>query len=210
MAETKQKDAIALLKDDHRTVEELFAQFEKASGEGRKQKLARQICLELSVHAAIEEEIFYPACEGKVDEELLKEAYVEHDGAKVLIAEIEAGDGQSDDYFDAKVKVLQEQIEHHVQEEERPAEGMFAQCRKTEIDLVELRDRMLARKQELIEHHVEEEEKRMEGLFSQARKAGLDMDALGEQLAQRKAELVETYKTTGLPKPELTTMNETL
>ena len=170
MAETKQKDAIALLKDDHRTVEELFAQFEKTSGEGRKQKLARQICLELSVHAAIEEEIFYPACEGKVDEELLKEAYVEHDGAKVLIAEIEAGAGQSDDYFDAKVKVLQEQIEHHV----------------------------------------EEEEKRMEGLFSQARKAGLDMDALGEQLAQRKAELVETYKTTGLPKPELTTMNETL
>ena len=169
MPESNQQDAIALLKQDHRTVEDLFAQFEKASGEGRKQKLAEQICLELSVHAAIEEEIFYPACEGKVDEELLNEAYVEHDGAKVLIAEIAAGDGQTDDFFDAKVKVLQEQIEHHV----------------------------------------EEEEKRMEGMFSQARKAGLDMDALGEQLAQRKAELTETFKTTGIPKPELTTMDAT-
>ncbi len=166
MAESKQQDAIALLKEDHRTVEELFAQFEKASGEGRKQKLAQQICLELSVHATIEEEIFYPACEGKVEEDLIKEAYVEHDGAKVLIAEIEAGSEQSDDFFDAKVKVLQEQIEHHV----------------------------------------EEEEKRLEGLFSQARKAGLDMEALGLQLAERKAELLETYKTTGIPKPELKTM----
>ena len=90
--ESKPQDAIALLKADHRKVEELFADFEKASGDGRKQKIAEQICLELSVHAAIEEEIFYPACEGKVEEDLLKEAYVEHDGAKVLIAEIEAGE----------------------------------------------------------------------------------------------------------------------
>ncbi len=107
MPELKQQDAIALLKQDHRTVAELFGQFEKASGDGRKQKLAQQICLELSVHATIEEEIFYPACEGKVDEDLLKEAYVEHDGAKVLIAEIEANSEASDDFFDAKVKVLQ-------------------------------------------------------------------------------------------------------
>jgi hemerythrin superfamily protein len=169
MPETNHQDAIALLKQDHRTVEELFAQFEKASGEGRKQKLAEQICLELSVHATIEEEIFYPACEGKVEDDLLKEAYVEHDGAKVLIAEIEAGSEQSDDFFDAKVKVLREQIEHHV----------------------------------------EEEEKRMEGLFSQARQAGLDMDALGQQLARRKAELVASYKASGVPKPELTTMSAT-
>ncbi|HYC95672.1 MAG TPA: hemerythrin domain-containing protein, partial [Sphingomicrobium sp.] len=87
MPESKEMDAIALLKQDHRTVEELFARFEKAGGDGRKQTLAEQICLELSVHAQIEEEIFYPACEGKVDEELVKEAYVEHDGAKLLIAE---------------------------------------------------------------------------------------------------------------------------
>ena len=167
MAESKAKDAVALLKEDHRTVEELFAQFEKASGDGRKQKLAEQICLELSIHAKIEEEIFYPACEGKVEEDLLKEAYVEHDGAKLLITEILAGE-PSDEFYDSKVTVLQEQIEHHV----------------------------------------EEEEKRLEGLFSQARKAGLDMDALGEQLAVRKEELTAEYQATGIPKPELKTMEQ--
>jgi hemerythrin superfamily protein len=168
MAEGKPQDAIALLKQDHREVEEMFASFQKASGEGRKQKLAHDICLALSVHAAIEEEIFYPACEGKVEENLLKESYVEHDAAKLLIAEIEAGNGSGDDFFDAKVKVLQEEIEHHV----------------------------------------EEEEKRMEGLFAQARKAGLDMDALGEQLAVRKQELTQSFEASGIPKPQLTTMDE--
>jgi hypothetical protein len=73
--------------------------------------------MELTVHTKIEEDIFYPACEGKVEEDLLKEAYVEHDGAKVLIAEIEAG-GPDDEFYDAKVKVLSEMIEHHVKEEE--------------------------------------------------------------------------------------------
>jgi hemerythrin superfamily protein len=165
MAEAKTQDAVALLKADHRTVEELFEQYEKASGDGKKQKLAEQICMELIVHATIEEEIFYPACEGKVEEDLLKEAYVEHDGAKILIAEIEGGE-PSDEFYDAKVKVLSEQIEHHVQEEEQ----------------------------------------RIEGMFAQAKKAGLDMDALGQQLAARKAELIATYKKSGLPKPELTTM----
>jgi hypothetical protein len=165
MPESEKLDAIALLKQDHRTVEDLFAKFEKAGGDGSKQKLAEQICLELSVHAKIEEEIFYPACEGKVEEDLLKEAYVEHDGAKLLIAQILAGE-PSDEFYDAKVTVLQEQIEHHV----------------------------------------EEEEKRMEGLFSQARKAGLDMDELGEQLAARKQELTAEYQSTGIPKPELATM----
>jgi len=168
MASTKSQDAIALLKEDHRTVEKLFEQFQSARGEGRKEKLARKICLELSVHATIEEEIFYPACEGKVQEDLLKESYVEHDAAKLLIAEIEAGSGQSDEFFDAKVKVLQEEIEHHV----------------------------------------EEEEKRETGVFSQARKGGLDMDALGEQLAARKTELMESYKASGVPEPELSTMDE--
>jgi hemerythrin HHE cation binding domain-containing protein len=167
MAETKSKDAVALLKQDHRTVEDMFAKFEKTSGERRKQTLAEEICLELSVHAQIEEEIFYPACEGKVDDDLLKESYVEHDGAKVLIAEIMSG-GPSDEFYDAKVKVLQEEIEHHV----------------------------------------EEEEKRMEGLFAQARKAGLDMEALGEELAARKSELTEQFKASGVPTPQLKTMDD--
>jgi hemerythrin superfamily protein len=150
MPESKQQDAIALLKQDHRTVEELFAEFEKARGEGRKQKLAEQICLELSVHATIEEEIFYPACEGKVDEELLKEAYVEHDGAKVLIAEIEAGGEASDEFFDAKVKVLQEQIEHHVEEEEKRMEGLFSQARKAGLDMDALGRELAERKADLV------------------------------------------------------------
>jgi hypothetical protein len=148
MADTKQ-DAIALLKADHRTVEDLFEQFEGASGDGRKRKIAEQICLELTVHAQIEEEIFYPACEGKIEEDLLKEAYVEHDGAKVLIAEIEAG-GPDDDYYDAKVKVLSEQIEHHVEEEEKRMEGMFAQARKAGLDMDALGDQLRARKEELV------------------------------------------------------------
>ena len=93
MVSTKSQDAISLLKEDHRTVEKLFKDFQGAKGEGRKEKLAKQICLELSVHASIEEEIFYPACEGIVEEDLLKESYVEHDAAKLLIAEIEAANG---------------------------------------------------------------------------------------------------------------------
>ncbi|MDB5677113.1 hemerythrin domain-containing protein, partial [Sphingomonas bacterium] len=148
MADTPKQDAIALLKADHRSVEELFEKFEGAKGDGAKEKIARQICLELTVHAQIEEEIFYPACEGKIEEDLLKEAYVEHDGAKVLIAEIEAG-GPGDEYYDAKVKVLSEQIEHHVEEEEARMEGMFIQARTAGLDMVELGVLLRARKEEL-------------------------------------------------------------
>ncbi len=151
MADTKTQDAVAMLKEDHRTVADLFEQFEKASGDGRKEKLAMQICLELTVHAQIEEEIFYPACEGKIEEDLLKEAYVEHDGAKVLIAQIEDGSESSDEYYDAKVKVLQEQIEHHVEEEEKRMEGMFAQARKAGLDMDALGEQLSSRKAELIE-----------------------------------------------------------
>ena len=149
MPDTKTRDAIALLKDDHEKVETLFKDFEQSSGEGRKEKLARQICRELTVHAMIEEEIFYPACEGKVEEELLKEAYVEHDAAKLLIAEIEAGE-PSDDFYDAKVKVLKEEIEHHVKEEEKRMEGLFAQARKAGIDMDSLGEQLAERKAELM------------------------------------------------------------
>lgn len=142
-------DAIALLKADHRTVEELFAKFESASRDGRKRRLAEQICDELKIHTMIEEEIFYPALDGKIEEDMLKEAYVEHDGAKLLINDIMAG-GPDDEFYDAKVKVLSEEIKHHVQEEEQRAEGMFAQARKADVDLVALRDLMLARKEELM------------------------------------------------------------
>jgi hemerythrin superfamily protein len=142
-------DAVALLKADHRKVEGLFADFEAAKGDGKKKALAEQICMELTVHAKIEEDIFYPACEGKVEEDLLKEAYVEHDGAKVLIAEIEAG-GPDDEFYDAKVKVLSEQIEHHVKEEEQRVEGMFAQARKAGLDMDALGQQMAAEKAQLL------------------------------------------------------------
>ena len=149
MLEQNFTDAIALLKADHRKVEQLFAAFEEAKGASRKEKLAREICTELKIHTLLEEEIFYPAFKGKIEQDLLDEAYVEHDGAKVLINDIEAG-GPDEEFYDAKVKVLSEEIEHHVGEEEKPAEGMFAQCRKTEVDLVAMRDQMLARKEELM------------------------------------------------------------
>ena len=142
------QDAIALLKDDHRTVEELFAKYEKARGDDKKRDLANEICLELTVHAMIEEEVFYPACEGKVEEDLLSESYVEHDGAKVLIGELLAGT-PDDEYFDAKVKVLQEQIEHHVEEEEKRMEGLFSQARKAGLDMDALGEELAVRKEEL-------------------------------------------------------------
>jgi len=141
-------DAIALLKADHRKVEDLFSEYESAKGAVAKRKLAEQICLELTVHTQIEEEIFYPACKGKVEGDLLDESYVEHDGAKVLIAEIENGK-PSDDYYDAKVTVLAEQIKHHVHEEEAFLKGLFAQARRTDLDLDALGEQMFARKEEL-------------------------------------------------------------
>ena len=142
-------DAVALLKGDHRKVEDLFEAFEKAKAGSRKRQLADQICLELAVHTKIEEEIFYPACRGRIEDELVDEAHVEHDGAKVLLAEIEAG-SPDDAFFDAKVKVLSEMIKHHVQEEEKRVEGMFSQARKAGVDMDALGEQMAVRKRELL------------------------------------------------------------
>ncbi|MBD3837799.1 hemerythrin domain-containing protein [Brevundimonas sp.] len=141
----EEMDAIAMLKADHRKVEDIFEKFEKASGKDRKQALAEQACLELKVHTIIEEEIFYPACRGQIDEADLNEAYVEHDAAKVLINEIEAG-GPDEAFYDAKVKVMSEMIEHHVEEEEKRSEGMFSQARAAGLDMDALADQMRARK----------------------------------------------------------------
>lgn len=142
------KDAIALLKADHRQVEKWFAQFKKARAASRKKTLAEQICHALKVHTTIEEEIFYPAfLAATEDEEIHHEAEVEHDGAKKLIAEIE-GAGPGDEYFDARVIVLSEMIKHHVKEEEKPG-GMFAEARKSDMDLDALGQRMKSRKDQL-------------------------------------------------------------
>ena len=150
MVKQGRQDATHLLMEDHRKVEGLFEQYEKASGDGRKEKIAREICTELKIHATIEEEIFYPALRGKIEDDDLDEAYVEHDGAKLLINEIEAG-GADEHFYDAKVKVLQEQIEHHVEEEEKIRGNIFQQARATDVDLEALGEKMAARKAQLME-----------------------------------------------------------
>jgi hemerythrin superfamily protein len=156
-AAPKTEDAIALLKADHRQVEEWFEQFEKARDDDRKQTLATKICDALKVHTTIEEEIFYPAfLEATDDKDMHHEAEIEHDGAKKLIAQIEAS-GPDDDYFDSKVKVLSEMIKHHVKEEEQPG-GMFAEARKSGMDLEALGERMAQRKAELEDSELSEDE----------------------------------------------------
>ena len=145
MAKKTKLDAVSLLKADHRKVEGLFEKFEKAKDKARKQALVQEICTELCVHATIEEEIFYPACTGQVEDDTIDEAYVEHDGAKVMIAELLAGDPDNE-FYDAKVKVLSEEIKHHVKEEEMRG-GLFAQAKAAGVDLEALGERMKARKE---------------------------------------------------------------
>jgi hemerythrin superfamily protein len=149
----KAMDAIALLKDDHRTVEALFEEFEAAKGAKAKERIARQVCMELIIHAQIEEEIFYPAVKNEVEAEIYAEAHVEHDGAKVLIAEILAAD-PGDEFYDASVKVLSEMIKHHVREEEQ-RDGMFAQARQGDVDLAELGEQLARRKADLMARYKE-------------------------------------------------------
>ena len=139
-------DAVALLVKDHKEVKEMFEKFEGLSDRSKatKKKLADQICEALTLHTQIEEEIFYPAVRAAIkDGDLMDEAMVEHAGAKDLIAQIQDMD-PGDDLYDAKVKVLSEQIEHHVQEEE---EEMFPKAKETSLDLVALGEEMEARKQ---------------------------------------------------------------
>ncbi|MBA2320972.1 MAG: hemerythrin domain-containing protein [Deltaproteobacteria bacterium] len=138
-------DAIELLESDHREVEALFEKFESARNDATKRKIAEDVCNALAVHAQVEEEIFYPACrEAGVDSDLMNEAAVEHASAKELIAQILGGSG--DEMWEAKVIVLSEQIEHHVEEEEGE---MFVKARKAGLDSAKLGQRMAARKAEL-------------------------------------------------------------
>lgn len=147
--EAASRDAIALLKSDHRQVESWFADFRKARTDGRKGKLAAQICRALLIHMTIEEETFYPAfLEATGDTPKHHEAEVEHAAAKKLIAEI-ADMKPGDDYYDARVKVLSEMIKHHVKEEEKPG-GLFAEARKSGMDLDALGERLAERKAQLM------------------------------------------------------------
>ncbi|KQT10404.1 hemerythrin domain-containing protein [Ramlibacter sp. Leaf400] len=148
------KDACDLLDADHRAVKKMFKEYEELTGSRargaaqKKLELAHQICMELTVHAQVEEEIFYPALRAAIkDTDLLDEAEVEHQTAKDLIAQIE-GAAEPDDKFDAKVKVLGEYIDHHVKEERGEIFPKARAARK--LDLVTMRDEIEARKEELM------------------------------------------------------------
>ena len=150
-ASGREQDAIALLKSDHKKVKSLFSEFDKLKDDGAdedKAAIVAQICNELKIHTAIEEEIFYPAVRKAIeDSDLMDEALVEHAGAKDLIAQLEAA-AVGDPLYNAKVTVLGEQIDHHVKEEEG---SMFPQAQKAKVDTAALGAKMTKRKTALME-----------------------------------------------------------
>jgi len=141
------KEATAMLRADHKLVSELFEQYEKSRSPAKKKELVTQICKELTVHAQVEEEIFYPAVKAALkDHELIPEASVEHATLKDLIAQVE-GLEPDGEMFDAKIKVMSEYVKHHVKEEQNE---IFPKARATQLDMTELGAQISARKQELM------------------------------------------------------------
>jgi len=141
------KEATAMLRADHKLVSELFEQYEKSRSPAKKKELVTQICKELTVHAQVEEEIFYPAVKAALkDHELIPEASVEHATLKDLIAQVE-GLEPDGEMFDAKIKVMSEYVKHHVKEEQNE---IFPKARATKLDMTELGAQISARKQELM------------------------------------------------------------
>lgn len=145
-------NAIALLKSDHRLVEELFEKFEKTNSKDRKSKIVKSICEELTVHAELEEKFFYPVVREtlKKEDDLLDEAQVEHASLKWLIAQLKA-EGPDSEFYDAKVTVLKEYVQHHVKEEEKE---LFPKVKKSPLDLGELGTTLLSEKQKLQKKHL--------------------------------------------------------
>jgi hemerythrin superfamily protein len=146
-------EAIAQLTDDHARVKKLFKQYEKLvkdeADPADRHALAARICAELTAHATAEEEIFYPAARAAIDAtDLVDEADVEHATAKDLIAQLEASSPEDDDHFDAKVKVLGEYINHHVEEEEGE---LFPKVKRAKVDTATLGEQIAARKAEILE-----------------------------------------------------------
>ena len=138
--------AVALLKDDHGRVKDLFDEFEAAKGRAAKVKIVRRALTELKVHAAIEEELFYPAVRKRVGKELMTEADEEHHVAKLLIAELDRMDG-SEDHFAAKFTVLAENVRHHIKEEE---DVLLPKARAAMLDFAALAEKMRRRKEKLL------------------------------------------------------------
>src|SRR5690242_707027 len=143
----EEMSAIDPLEEDHREVEDLFDEYEKIEDVGEKEQLALKICMALQVHTRIEEEIFYPAAREAIEKpELIDEAVVEHASAKQLISEIEDMEA-GEELYDAKVKVLQEQVLHHVEEEEGE---LFPQVEASELNLEAVGKKMAERKAALL------------------------------------------------------------
>ena len=146
-ASAKPKEAIALLRADHKLVDGLFKEYEKTRSTSKKKELVTKICTELTVHAQIEEEIFYPAVKAALkDKELIPEATVEHATLKDLIAQV-LGKEPDGEMFDAKIKVMSEYVKHHVKEEQNE---MFPKAKATKLDMVMLGEKLLQRKSELM------------------------------------------------------------
>ena len=160
MAKSKSKaaaEALEMLQEDHDKVKKSFKQFEKLDREdaATAEELVRTVCEELKIHTTLEEEIFYPAVRDAIeDEDIMNEAQVEHDTAKILIEQLESM-GADDPNFHATFTVLSEYVKHHIEEEE---DEMFPQAKKTDLDFEELAERMRSRKQELMGELEQEEE----------------------------------------------------
>jgi hypothetical protein len=139
-------DATAILRADHKLVDALFKEFENSRSKSKKKKLADEICAELTIHATVEEEIFYPAVQKALkDHELVPEARVEHESLKMLIAQVESTE-PGEDLYDARVKVMSEYVKHHVKEEQNE---LFPKARVSRVDMMELGELILQRKEQL-------------------------------------------------------------
>ncbi|MGE3784781.1 MAG: hemerythrin domain-containing protein [Alphaproteobacteria bacterium] len=157
--------ALDLLEEDHIQVEGLFEEFEQLDDAGEKQELALKICLALRVHAQIEEEIFYPAARNVIENtDKIDEAMVEHTSAKKLIAEIEAADG-GDELYDAKMKVLKEQVLHHIEEEE---DELFPEIEISELDLEALGRKLTSSKELLLNKAAKDPQSSLERLLPES------------------------------------------
>ncbi len=144
------QDAISLLEADHAQVKQLFDSYKTVTRRADRARLVQEVCEALTIHAVLEEEIFYPACRELIDDDTLDEAQVEHDSAKMLINELLAGSPE-DPFYDAKFEVLADQVRHHIQEEEGKSDSIFAKARSAGAELVVLGEKLKARKAELSE-----------------------------------------------------------
>lgn len=143
----KPKEATAMLRADHQLVSKLFDEYESSRSASKKMQIVAQICTELSVHAQLEEEIFYPAVQEALnDKKLVPEATVEHATLKELISQVK-GIEPDGEMFDAKIKVLSEYVKHHVKEEQNE---MFPKAKASKLDMMELGAQMASRKEEIL------------------------------------------------------------